>query len=288
MINFLLDSGAFSADSSGNPIDLWDYIEYLNENLELISTYVVLDVIGNAEATWNNQAIMEEYGFNPLPVYHTEDDIKYLYKCMEYPYFALGGMAGGIGTGARKAFLDKCFSIICDTPDHLPKCDVHGFGLMSPELMTRYPFKSIDTSSWVSYPQYGMILIPKTNPHGNYQWNKTPNRLFITARSPRISIEGTHIQNITGMEREKVLDFISEMGFCLGSSSVRSVSSKHILQANETLIDKNSRTVETVHEEGISNNNVQRYLFCAKYFFKVAESCPDYPWPWQPKINRLF
>lgn len=288
MISLFIDSGAFSADSQNKPIDVWDYIQFIYENHDQISTYVVLDVIGNAKETWKNQEIMEGDGLSPLPVYHIEDPIEYLYRCLEYPYFALGGMAGGIGANPRKAFLDKCFGIICDTPDNLPRCKVHGFGLAAPELITRYPFYTVDSSSWVSYARYGMILVPKTNSKGKYQWDETPNKIFVTAKSPRVSIEGQHIQNMSLAEKQIILNFIDEMGFSLGSSSIRSVSNDYVLQDKETLIDKEALTVETVHRKGVSNNNIQRYFFCAKYFYKVAESCPAYPWPWAPKIRRLF
>ena len=146
-----LDSGAFSADSQGKPVSLEDYILFIKEHEDMIDIYPVLDVIGNAEATWENQQIMEDHDLTPMPVFHVEDSISYLYDCLGYDYFCLGGMAGGASAKSRQHFLNKCFDIICDTPDRKPKCKVHGFGLASPSLMTAYPFYSVDTSSWVSY-----------------------------------------------------------------------------------------------------------------------------------------
>jgi len=288
MIDVFLDSGAFSADSQKTPIDVWEYMAYINENFDYISTYVVLDVIGNAEETWKNQALMESEGLNPLPVYHVEDPIEYLYKCLEYDYFALGGMAGGIGHAARIAFLDKCFEIICDSKGNLPRSRIHGFGIMSPDLITRYPFFSLDTASWVAYTQYGMILIPKTDRHGNYQYNKTPTRVFVTAKSPKTSIEGAHIKNMTTSERQAVIKFIEKLGFVLGSSSIHRVDNLDNLASNVIIIDKDTLTVETVHRKGISNDNMLRYYYNIKYFQKIANSCPDYPWPFRVKVKRLF
>lgn len=288
MIDVFLDSGAFSADSQKAPINVWDYMAYINENFEYISTYVVLDVIGNAEETWKNQALMESEGLNPLPVYHVEDPIECLYKCLEYDYFALGGMAGGIGHAARIAFLDKCFEIICDSKGNLPRSRIHGFGIMSPDLIVRYPFFSVDSSSWVAYTQYGMILIPKMDRHGNYQYGKTPTRIFVTAKSPKTSIEGAHIRNMTAKEKLAAVKFIEKLGFALGSSSIRRVSDLDNLTSKDYIIDKEQHTIETVHTVGISNNNLLRYYYNIRYFQKIAESCPDYPWPWYPKIRRLF
>jgi hypothetical protein len=57
----MLDSGAFSAYNSKHNIKLEDYIKFLHEHPH-IDIYYNLDVIGDAEATWKNQKIMEENG----------------------------------------------------------------------------------------------------------------------------------------------------------------------------------------------------------------------------------
>lgn len=288
MIDLFMDSGAFSAVSYNKPIVLWDYIEFLHEYYDIISHYVVLDIIGDAEKTWENQKIMEDTGLSPIPVYHIEDDIRFLYKCLEYPFFALGGMAGGTSTNARKSFLDKCFEIICDTPDNLPKRPVHGFGIMSPELIVKYPFYSVDTSSYVDYSQYAMLLIPKVGTAGEYLWGKTPNKVFVSARSPKVSILGKHIKNMHKAEKQKVVDFIHEMGFQVGTSHMKTVPEKYKKQENENWVNRDKRIVEVVDIEGVSNSNMLRYLFNAKYFQKIADSIPKWPWPWRPTIRRLF
>lgn len=288
MTDIFLDSGAFSADTQNTPIDVWEYMEYINENFNTISTYVVLDVIGNAKETWKNQALMESEGLNPLPVYHVEDPIEYLYKCLEYEYFALGGMAGGIGQTTRTEFLDKCFEIICDSKGNLPRSRVHGFGIMSPDLIVRYPFFSIDTSSWVAYAQYGMILIPKMGGHGRYQYNKTPTRVYVTERSPKTFKEGIHINNMSASEKRAVLKYIKKLGFTLGSSTIHRINDLDDLTSADIIIDKETLTVETVHSKGIANDNILRYYYTIKYFQLIADSCPDYPWAWKPTISRLF
>ncbi len=133
-----LDSGAYSANNSGNPINISEYIYFIQAHRDQFTVYANLDVIGNAEATWVNQEIMEKAGLNPLPVFHMEDPMKYLDRCLEYEYFALGGMAGA-SAKERDNFFNKCWDIICDK-DGYPKSKVHGFGLASPEFVYKYPW----------------------------------------------------------------------------------------------------------------------------------------------------
>ena len=53
--NLFIDSGAFSANSSGTPVDLDEYMEFLLENEEHFTVYANLDAIGNPELSWRNQ-----------------------------------------------------------------------------------------------------------------------------------------------------------------------------------------------------------------------------------------
>jgi len=287
-VTFFLDSGAFSADSQGKPIDVADYISYIKEHEDVIDIYPVLDVIGNAQATWKNQNIMESSGLTPMPVFHVEDDISYLYQCLDYEYFCLGGMAGGASHKSRQHFLNNCFDIICDTPDRKPKCKVHGFGLAAPSLMTAYPFYSIDTSSWVSYSQYGIILLPKLGTNGLPRYDKTPIKIFVTERSPKKSMEGLHIQNLTKSEQSGVKEYIEYMGFQVGESYTFEADPDYELKEQELFINKEKTCVEHVVTLGICNNNSLRYALNMNYFQKIADSCPEWPWSWTPQIRSFF
>lgn len=283
-----LDSGAFSGDSQGKAINLDDYIAFIKEHEHLIDVYPCLDVIGKEDETWANQERMEAEGLKPLPVFHVEDDMKYLHRCLEYDYFCLGGMAGGASAKTRTAFLDKCFSIICDTPDGRPKCKVHGFGLASPSLMTAYPFYSVDTSSWVSYAQYGIILLPQRNKLGAPDYKKTPIKIFVTERSPKMQIDGLHYKNLSALERKAVTEYVESVGFQMGESIKFEVKDDYELQENEIYINKEKTLAERVISAGICNNNSLRYSYSLAYFNQIAESCPKWPWSWKPRINNFF
>lgn len=136
-----LDSGAYSAKSKGVEIDIYKYIEFIKEYKSDITVYANLDVIGDAEATLKNQKIMESEGLTPLPCFHRGEDWKYLdYYVANYDYIALGGVAQRKDKNHYTAWLNRCWDIICDTPDGMPKVRVHGFGITSLDVMMKYPW----------------------------------------------------------------------------------------------------------------------------------------------------
>ena len=139
-VNLFLDSGAFSAFTQGVEIDIYEYCSFIKKNKKYIETYAVLDVIGSAEKTWENQRIMEKAGLSPLPCFHFGEDIKWLKKYVKkYDYMALGGMVP-ISSKDLKVWLDDLYSNhLCDK-DGMPKIKVHGFGMTSLSLMLRFPW----------------------------------------------------------------------------------------------------------------------------------------------------
>ena len=69
----LADSGAYSATSIGATIDWREYVAWLRRWRHLIAEASNLDVIGNAEAGYDNLRRIEDAapGVPIIPVYHT-------------------------------------------------------------------------------------------------------------------------------------------------------------------------------------------------------------------------
>jgi hypothetical protein len=263
-----LDSGAFSAKNQGFSIDIFEYMEYILENEHLIEVYANLDVIGDAEATWKNQETMEFEGFKPLPVFHMEDDIKYLYRCLDYPYFCLGGMAGETFL-ARMNFFRKCWRIICAQPSGLPMSRVHGFGLTSPEMLRKFPWYSVDSTSWVNYAKFGTVLMPKVE-MGQYTYREPPRTIFVSSRRDLSGInKEEHIEQLGDIQKQLFLNYFEEKGFVLGSS----------------YFDYNGK--ECIEERGLCNDHRLRDQINLLYYFDLMNSLPEYPWPYEPKIKGL-
>lgn len=161
-----LDSGAFSAFTKGVEVDIEAYCHYIKknedivENVDGISCASVLDSIGDAKGTYENQVRMEKLGAKPLPCYHYGEDERYLeYYVKNYDYITIGGMVP-ISTPQLKIWLDRIWDKYLTDGSGRPRLRVHGFGLTSLVLTQRYPWFSVDSSTWVMWAANGMILLP--------------------------------------------------------------------------------------------------------------------------------
>lgn len=154
----MLDSGAFSAFTKGVRIKIHDYITFLKETPS-IKYYYNLDVIGDEKRTWKNQEHLEKNGLTPLPVFHIGENVDSLRKCLEYEYFAFGGM---VGTESRTLcnYLDKMFRYIRGKNGKVQN-KIHALGVTSDLVLRRYPWFSCDSTNWVQSSAMGNILVPK-------------------------------------------------------------------------------------------------------------------------------
>jgi hypothetical protein len=283
-IEMFLDSGAFTAYAKGEEIKVEDYIEFIKKHERNLAVYANLDVIGDAEGTWHNQEAMEEAGLSPIPVYHLGDEIKYLRRCLEYDYFCLGGMAAQNKLGAnRQDFLDRCWNIICDTPDRKPINKVHGFGMTSLKLMLRYPWYSVDSTTWVTLARTGKVLIPRYS-HGRYIYDENAYMIEVSSRSPRRKIRQRHIDSYPKEKQRRILEYIESKGYVLGKSEFKYVDMPYELADNEKFVwrkasEEGQQCVEVIEEEGIANNYKQRDELNLIYFLDLEERMPDWPWP---------
>ncbi|MFH1644560.1 MAG: hypothetical protein ABIA74_05290 [bacterium] len=167
-MKIMMDSGAFSAWNKGKKekkitkkpkevkIDLQKYIQFIKRYGKNFETYVNLDVIEDAEGTLKNQKIMEKAGLSPLPVYHQNEKIEYLENyCKNYDYVGIGGVAkSGRNKTEMIKFLKKCFKIA-----EVHNTKLHGFGLTDFELLKKFNFHSVDSTSWLSGSRYGHLYI---------------------------------------------------------------------------------------------------------------------------------
>lgn len=146
--DIFIDSGAFSAESLGKPINIDEYCEFILDTGATM--YAALDVIGNAEATRKNVQYMEkEYFLKPIPTFHMGSKLEDLGKLMDYPYIALGGLVFSSGV------VRHCDTVWNYILKNNPQLKVHGFGLTSIDLMKRYPWHSVDSSSYKSCRRFG-------------------------------------------------------------------------------------------------------------------------------------
>lgn len=276
-----LDSGAFSAFSQGVEINIKDYIAFIKEHEPFLEVYANLDVIGDPKATLDNQHIMEKAGLKPLPCFHYGEPISYLeHYIKNYDYVALGGMVP-ISTGDLLVWLDDLYHKYICGADGLPKVKIHGFGLTSFKLMKRYPWYSVDSTSWVMTGRMGGVYVPRHR-GGKWIYSEDGWKVDVSSRSPtKKDVGGTHITTFSPAERKIIESYFKFKGYTLGSSSFRMVKESYELKDNERWCGKavnGQREVETIVEAGLSNDYMLRDELNVIYFLDLEKSMPAWPW----------
>lgn len=282
-VELFIDSGAFSAFTQGVKIDLDEYIAFIKQYKDIISVYANLDVIGDAAGTLANQKQMEKAGLKPLPCFHYGEPVKYLQYYLErHDYIALGGMAAGpsgatLSSTDKGKWLDILFSkYICDE-DGMPRVKVHGFGLTSLKLMLRYPWYSVDSTSWVVTGRMGSIYVPKPWAHSlDEVW-----KVSLSNRSPNQSEAGKHLSSFSPNQRQYVLEYIEKKGYKLGKSEFKTESADYALKDKERWNGKakgNQREVEMIIESGVCNDYRKRDEINIIYFLDLEKAMPKWPW----------
>ena len=206
-VQIFLDSGAFSAFTMGVDVDLKAYCRYIQENGDIIEKIddailaSVLDGIGDPLKTYENQMEMERNGVRPLPCFHYGEDERYLdYYANNYSYITLGGMVP-ISTPQLYHWLDRIWEKHLTDGAGRPKVRVHGFGLTTMKLVERYPWFSVDSSSWVQTARTGgMMMYPDAR------------SLQVSSQSPMRKVEGQHIDSMPAVQREALEQRFRELG----------------------------------------------------------------------------
>ena len=161
-LDMFLDSGAFTAFSKGAVIDVDRYAEYIHRTNDYWTVNSCLDAIGDAQGSWDNLKALESQGCNVAPVFHCREDVSWLVKYLDhgYDYILLGGMVPE-STRWLHDWLDWLWGDYLTNDDGTPRVKVHGFGLTDQFLMFRYPWYSVDSSSWLMTGIFGSCVFSR-------------------------------------------------------------------------------------------------------------------------------
>lgn len=202
---FFLDSGAYSAWTKGTAIDLDEYMEFIRANLDQLDVYASLDVIPGkpgrvatqaereeaAEQSWANYLTMVREGFDPLPVYHYGEDRRFLERMMQYgcDYIGIGGLVGVPGD-LRRQWLDRVFDRLTDSQG-MPLVKTHGFGMTSIPLIFRYPWYSVDSTTWIKITANGAVYLPALR-NGEFVFDEIPGIISVSDKNVKQTEGGKH------------------------------------------------------------------------------------------------
>ncbi len=202
-----LDSGAFSAKNLGVDIDVNAYCDYIIRNKDIIRVEdgvlmaSVLDGIGDPQKTYENQLHMEKCGARPMPCFHYGEDERYLeWYLKHYDYITFGGMVSAKTDNLIK-WLDRIWSKYLLDGSGRPRVKTHAFGVTTIKLMERYPWHSVDSSSWIQAASFGSVYTPQWGP------------ISISEKSPSRHDAGKHITTFTEVEQQLVKELLASQGF---------------------------------------------------------------------------
>lgn len=171
----LLDSGGFTAIIKNMPIDLKQYIEFINKYE--VKLAITLDV-PDFNKTIENTYLLKQYtDAKILPVYHDTDFIdknkrnvieKYL---GDFDYICIAGLNRKLLKNNEKLMMGNyVFSMTKN------KIKVHGLAITNQKYNEAWPFYSIDSTTWLSPSIYGRSMIIKNDLLLKYR-NKTRHYL---------------------------------------------------------------------------------------------------------------
>lgn len=202
-----LDSGAFSMYTQGIEVNLDQYADFIKTNQDIIHVASNLDQIGQGREadTWTNQRYLEDLGVDVKPVFHVRDDDRWLRHYLKegYDYIFIGGMVPE-STKWLKQRLDQLWGDYLTDARGRPIVRIHGFGLTVIDLMARYPWYSVDSTSWVLKGRYGMLYV------------QLPHRVVvvnISDRSPRAKDWDQHYDTLPRPQKDELDRIFAAKGF---------------------------------------------------------------------------
>lgn len=157
-LRLILDCGQFSTWSAvlkGKrfiPGPILEYCSFIIENEIYIDHYFAYDEIGDWKKTMDNLQYMENFGLNPIPIFHLGTPFEVLDCLVErgYPVIALGGTVNK-SAAEVDLFLEKVFALY-------PTQAFHGLGISRAAFLRKYPFFSCDSKSWITVRWREVIL----------------------------------------------------------------------------------------------------------------------------------
>lgn len=200
-----LDSGAFTAFTKGVEISPKIYAKYIHDHGHLFTVCSSLDAIGDPAKSYALLKELEGHGVTVSPVYHAREDILWLEKYLSegYPYIFIGGMVPET-TQWLKMWLDDLFAGPLTNEDGTATCKLHGFGLTDQQLMFRYPWHSVDSTSWLFTGAFGGCLFYR---------DKRAVKVVFSLDSPTAKkLNAPHYSNLSNIERRHIDVWLEEMG----------------------------------------------------------------------------
>lgn len=254
-IELFLDSGAFGAWKRGIELPLKEYIAFIKKHERLVRGYVAMDVIpglpawrseetgaraggrasntrevveASAAKSYENLQRMKDAGLNPVPVFHQDEDYKWLEKMLKDGETYIG-ISPYLKSHRNKIleFLDTSFSIVCDAKGR-PTVKTHGFGMTNPVLIARVPWYSVDSTSWAIGAGYGHIMVPVYE-GGKANYRKPPIQVSVSGMRGEAKRQLEGWAQLQPLHYDAVMRFLDECELTITQVRNRSDARRHAI-----------------------------------------------------------
>lgn len=243
------------------------YAAFIKAHRHLRGIYFVnVDVLHNAKLTWQVQQFFEEeHGLRPVPVIHFGTSRLYVDRYIEagHKLIGLGGSAKGVTRGRYIQWADAVWLGICPAENaRMPLVRVHGFALTSWMLMARYPWWSVDSTTWCKVGAYGSILVPKwSEQKGEWDYRR-PDVVSFSHKAPQRSQKDQHFDTLGDSHKRRVLRWLAEIAVPLGAVDAK---------GNGT-------------EPGVRAHHTHRKQANLIFFKRYEAQFPEWPYPLDPEV----
>jgi len=212
----LLDSGAYTVSRKGKQIDIKKYAQFIQENGDYFDGCFNLDVIGDGEASYQNWLKLKSLGVQTIPVFHNNTNPKYLKRYMdETDYVGIGAIAN-LNTNLRILHLNNLWkNYILDSKTNKPRIKTHGLGLTNVDIMTSFPWYSVDSFTPVISAVWGSVLLPAVTEDGKFDWGN----VAIYRISDQATAKAGTTRNFLALPKvlqTKYANLLDKLGFNLG------------------------------------------------------------------------
>lgn len=145
--SWALDNGAYSFFNSGKKVDWDDFYKFVEEvRSPAMDFFIIPDVIDGTEEE-NDELIRQCPLQDGVPVWHTGESLKRLEMLRDnFPLICIGSGKGlEPNTPDWWIRMNQALEILFDK-NGKPKTYIHGLRMLNPEIFTRIPFKSADST----------------------------------------------------------------------------------------------------------------------------------------------
>lgn len=194
-LNLLVDSGAFTAFRSGQPIEVGEYIEWCKSIYhESAWQYVALDVVRDPRATAVNLTAMVAAGLKPMPVQTIGAPMEQVSEMVAINDHIC--VAGGIDNPVN--WMQGRYNKVFEASGN--KARIHGLGFVKWPAMWQCHLNSVDSSSWMAGQRWGHVFLFSPNKgltRGMSLKDIILGKKLSLEEATRLRIRGLHPQHIS-------------------------------------------------------------------------------------------